>query len=231
MTIGARARRDPPPSKSPSPLLHHLHHTSHLQPQPCSKNRTSTRAVSPAPANPQSRITTPQKTKLKSSIQRNLRSRLLEQFPLLAPHIDVALPKKTQLEMIKLPDRLSLYALDGNVLFFQHFDDPLVPHLKLVHAYPHCFPRVMVDRGAIRFVLSGAQLMCPGLTSPGAKLPPKEEELLAGQVVAVYAEGKETACMVGVLKMGTEEVKKVNKGVAVEAGHYLGDGLWKFVVE
>lgn len=27
-----------------------------------------------------------------------------------------------------------------------------------------------VDKGAIKFVLSGANIMCPGLTSPGAKM-------------------------------------------------------------
>lgn len=27
-----------------------------------------------------------------------------------------------------------------------------------------------VDKGAIRFVLSGANIMCPGLTSPGAQM-------------------------------------------------------------
>lgn len=145
--------------------------------------------------------------------------------------MDAILPKKSQLELIKLPDRLSLYALDQQVVFFQHFDDPLMPHLRLVHAYPHAFPCVQVDRGAIRFVLAGAQLMCPGLTSAGARLPPTAQGIKAGEVVAVTAEGKETACMVGVLKMGTEDVKRVNKGVAVEAGHYLGDGLWRFVTE
>ena len=29
---------------------------------------------------------------------------------------------------------------------------------------------MQVDRGAIRFVLSGANIMCPGLTSPGAQM-------------------------------------------------------------
>jgi PUA domain protein len=32
-------------------------------------------------------------------------------------------------------------------------------------------PQVQVDRGAIKFVMSGANIMCPGLTSPGGKLP------------------------------------------------------------
>ena len=32
-----------------------------------------------------------------------------------------------------------------------------------------------VDKGAIRFVLSGANIMCPGLTSKGAKMTPVEK--------------------------------------------------------
>lgn len=30
--------------------------------------------------------------------------------------------------------------------------------------------KLQVDRGAIKFVLSGANIMCPGLTSPGGAL-------------------------------------------------------------
>lgn len=29
---------------------------------------------------------------------------------------------------------------------------------------------MQVDKGAIKFILSGANVMCPGLTSPGAKM-------------------------------------------------------------
>jgi malignant T-cell-amplified sequence len=106
-------------------------------------------------------------------------------------------------------------------------DDPLIPHLKLVHAFPQCFPHLRIDRGAIRFVLSGATLMAPGLTSKGGWLPDKEEECKEGQVVVIEAEGKEEMCMVGQLKMGTEEMKQKGKGVVMDGGHYLGDGLWK----
>ena len=129
------------------------------------------------------------------------------------------------------PDRVSLYSLAHRPLFFQHMDDPLIPHLRLVHAFPHCFRTVGIDRGAIRFVLSGAALMAPGLTSAGGRLPDKEEEVKEGEVVVVMAEGKEEACLVGQLKMGTEEMKDKKKGVAMEAGHYLGDGLWKISLD
>jgi PUA domain protein len=119
-------------------------------------------------------------------------------------------------------------------------DDPLIPHLSLVHKYPQCFDRIRIDRGAIRFVLSGAALMVPGLTSPGGRLPDpsvseddKEandgyggKELQAGDIVVVEAEGKASACLVGVLKMSTKDMKEKKKGVGLENGHYLGDGLW-----
>lgn len=35
---------------------------------------------------------------------------------------------------------------------------------------PFFLPMQQVDKGAIRFVLSGANIMCPGLTSPGARM-------------------------------------------------------------
>jgi PUA domain protein len=185
------------------------------------------------------------KQKLKSSIQRNLRNSLLAGYPLLTPYIDEVLPKKASLCQMKLPDRASLYVLDtpgSPPLFYQHENGaPLLPHLKLVHRFPQAFPTIRIDRGAIRFVLSGATLMAPGLTSKGGRLPEPREggdegvdeeghwsrELKKGEPVIVMAEGKEEACAVGVLVAGTEEVKKNGKGPVVEDAHFLGDGLWK----
>lgn len=89
--------------------------------------------------------------------------------------------------------------------------------------------------------------MAPGLTSTGGRLPSgnadekgsygetKEgddgwyggRELEEGEPVVICAEGKEEACAVGVLSMGTKEVKEKGKGPVVEEAHYLGDGLWK----
>ncbi|KAH9845506.1 translation machinery-associated protein 20-like [Teratosphaeria destructans] len=175
------------------------------------------------------------KSKVKSSVQRGIRTSVLTTYPLLEPYIDTILPKKEQLDLIKIPDRVSLYVNGSTPLFWQHMDDPIIPHLTLIHKYPWCFPRIRIDRGAIRFVLSGAALMVPGLTSEGGRLPGEEEgwgkegaeELEKGEVVVVEAEGKENACLVGVLKMGTKEMKEKRKGVGIEGGHYVGDGLWK----
>lgn len=110
-------------------------------------------------------------------------------------------------------------------------DDPIIPHLRVVHAFPTCFSRIGIDRGAIRFVLSGATLMAPGLTSAGGRLPEADAQLKEGDVAVIEAEGKEEACLVGQLRMGTEEIKEKKKGVVMDTGHYLGDGLWKMTID
>ena len=187
-----------------------------------------------------SRMTPGQKTKLKSSAQRAIRNKMIETYPQLEPHIDSIVPKKEQLDVMKLPNRCSLYTLGSRPLFYQHMDDELVPHLRVVHQYPDFFPRIRVDRGAIRFVMGGAALMTPGMTSPGGRLPQdgkddarwsQQEDFEPGTVVIVEAEGKETACAVGPLVMGTKEMKEKKKGVAIEMSHYLGDGLWKMSLD
>lgn len=43
-------------------------------------------------------------------------------------------------------------------------------HPTLLITDPNILPKLQVDKGAIKFVLSGANVMCPGLTSPGAKM-------------------------------------------------------------
>ena len=35
---------------------------------------------------------------------------------------------------------------------------------------PNLLPKLQVDKGAIKFILSGANIMAPGLTSPGARM-------------------------------------------------------------
>ena len=104
---------------------------------------------------------------------------------------------------------------------FPHFPPPLRRPLV-----PSILPALQVDRGAIRFLLSGAHMMCPGFTSKGGRLPPAEEALPAGTVVAILTEGKEYPAAVGITKFSTEDIKSINKDVGVEVQCFLGDDLW-----
>jgi predicted RNA-binding protein (TIGR00451 family) len=92
----------------------------------------------------------------------------------------------------------------------------------LARADPDILPKYQVDRGAVPFVLGGANIMAPGLTSAGGMM----DDVPTESVVAVMVQGKEHAIAIGVTTMSTEEIRKVNKGNAVENTHWLNDGLW-----
>ncbi|CDS13875.1 Putative PUA domain-containing protein [Lichtheimia ramosa] len=166
-------------------------------------------------------------SQLKSSVQRAVRTKLQEQFPTLEPIMDELIPKKTPIIQIKGHDHLTFLSVNGVILFFQHFDGPYFPTLKLLHKYPDLLPKLQVDRGAIKFVLSGANIMCPGLTSKGARM---DVDLPAESMVAIMAEGKENALAIGWLKMSTEDIRKINKGIGCDNIHHLNDTLWKEIV-
>lgn len=90
----------------------------------------------------------------------------------------------------------------GEQMFFRSREGQWMPTLKLFHRYPFFLPMLQVDRGAIRFVLSGANIMCPGLTSKGAFMNPVDKNV----VVAIMAEGKENCLAIGLTTLSTEDM-------------------------
>ena len=52
------------------------------------------------------------------------------------------------------------------------------------------------------------------------------ESLEAKKAVAIFAEGKELPCAIGITNMSVDEIRKVNKGHGIDSVTYLGDDLW-----
>lgn len=160
---------------------------------------------------------------VKSSVQKAIRAKVLEQFPHLGDYLEQILPKKDPLRLAKCQEHVEIIVgKDGEQLFYRQRDGNFYPTLKLLHKYPFMMPHMQADKGAIKFILSGANIMCPGLTSPGAKMT----DVGAETIVAVMAEGKQHALAVGLTKMSSKQILEVNKGIAIETIHYLNDGLW-----
>jgi len=186
-------------------------------------------------------------SQVKASVQRAIKSQIGDANPALTEEIlDELFPKKTPLVQYKVGSHLMLYCqhVDSEEegvsasdipVFFQHRDGPVLPTLKLVHQYPTLeFTSVTVDKGAIPFLLGGANVMCPGLTNPGGSLPEDTTDddgnvtmgLDKGAGVVIFAEGKEHAIAIGVMALSSADIRKVNKGIGIEIAHYLGDGLY-----
>ena len=49
-----------------------------------------------------------------------------------------------------------------SVTVCRHHNEAWIPTLRLLHQFPFLLTPQMVDKGAIKFVLSGANIMCPG---------------------------------------------------------------------
>ena len=109
-------------------------------------------------------------TQLKNSVQRGIQNTIITQYPSLTECIDEIIPKKAMISY-KCQEHVQLIVVNNEVLFYNQRDGPIYPTLKLLHKYPTIMKRMQVDKGAIRFVLSGANIMCPGFTSTGGDLP------------------------------------------------------------
>ena len=160
---------------------------------------------------------------MRSSEQRAIRAQIVQQYPALEPYIEDLFPKKETLVVCKCKDYIQMLVdASGELVFFQCRSGPFIPTLRLLHRFPDILPKFQVDRGAIRFVLSGANIMAPGLTSAGGRM----DDVPPESVVAIMAEGKEHALAIGITLMASEQIRTENKGIAVENTHWLKDGLW-----
>ena len=146
---------------------------------------------------------------VKQSVQKAIRANIRDQYPLLTPYLDEIIPKKEPVNLIKGKDHVEIVACRKEPLFFNKF--------------PFLLPRFQVDAGAIKFILSGANVMAPGLNSKGGRMDDVEKDAIVG----IYAEGKQHSLGIGQALASTKEIQSVNKGVATELIHYLNDGLWQ----
>ena len=151
----------------------------------------------------------------KSSVARGIRTKIAEQYPQLEDEyvLDELIPKKCTMTIAKTPEKNNVVVVDGVPLFFQLRDGPYFPTLKVLHQFPEMMPRLRVDKGAIKFIFQGANIMCPGFTSEDGAL---DHELAKGSPVVINAFGKKHAMAVGQVLMTRDDVRSKNKGHCVE---------------
>jgi len=123
-------------------------------------------------------------------------------------------------DLVSLDHVNLLLSEDKEVLFFSQRDGPYYPTLRTLHKLGDVMSVVTVDVGAIKPLIGGAALMCPGI----------RKDLLgdipADTPVQIMAEGKELPFAVGISKMSSNDIKSLNTGIGIEILHTLGDGLW-----
>ena len=163
---------------------------------------------------------------LKASVAKTLRNKLIEAYPQTEDYIDLLWPKKAKAFSLKLKgeNHLQFIKLDEEIMFMELRDKPLLPMLRVLHRFPDMMTHMQCDKGAIRHIFSGSNVMAPGLTSEGGIIKDGCEE---GHPVAIMAEGKKHAMGIGFMTMSSKDIKDQGKGNAIELIQFMNDSLWK----
>lgn len=119
-------------------------------------------------------------------------------------------------EVAKLRDA-KVFIKDGVPLLIET-EGRLIPSTYAAEACK--YPRVIVDSGAVRPIVRGADVMAPGIREV-------EGPMEVGDVMAVAEEGVGRVIAVGVALMSKGEVFEVRKGKALKVLHRVGDEAWR----
>lgn len=116
-----------------------------------------------------------------------------------------------------LIDTFNVILIDGKLLLFSTNGEyfPTVRGALELGLAKHI---VVVDAGAVRFVVNGADIMCPGIVSADPEI--KESDL-----VIIKEETHEKPLAIGRALMSGEDMVG-DSGKAIKSLHYVGDKLW-----
>ncbi|WMW24557.1 RNA-binding protein [Methanolobus sediminis] len=114
-------------------------------------------------------------------------------------------------------DDLSLILVDGEPLLFQ-INEFYFPTVRGVLKLGLMKNVVTVDSGAVRFVVNGADIMCPGIVAA-------DDNIQEGDPVIIIEEAHSKPLAIGTALIPGAEMKG-NTGKGVKSIHYVGDKLW-----
>ena len=116
-----------------------------------------------------------------------------------------------------LIDTFNVILIDGKLLLFSS-DGEYFPTVRGALELGLAKHVVIVDAGAVRFVVNGADVMCPGIVSDDHKI--KE-----GDLVIIKEETHEKPLAIGRALISGEAMIG-DSGKAIKSLHYVGDKLW-----
>ena len=121
------------------------------------------------------------------------------------------------LERITLEEP-SIILVDGKPLLFE-IEGHLFPTVRGALEMGLQKRVVTVDKGAVRFVSNGADIMAPGIVAA-------DPEIKEGDLVIIVEETHKKALAIGKALMGGQEMAEATSGKAIKSITHVGDKLW-----
>ncbi|HUK79312.1 MAG TPA: PUA domain-containing protein [Nitrososphaerales archaeon] len=126
------------------------------------------------------------------------------------------LPKSAQAQCTEPEEGAVFVTLDG--FEFVQTGEAYVPFIGS-QATLALFPQALVDEGAIKFLINGADVMRPGIRKFDDWGP-------AGKMVVVREEKKGRAIAVGPSTVSSSDAQGMSKGGCIKNEHHVGDKYW-----
>ena len=102
--------------------------------------------------------------------------------------------------------------------WFFYYNDRIVPTLRLLQN-KDLLKKVIVDMGAIKFVINGADIMRPGVVEI-------DEMITKEDFIVVVDVNNKKPLAVGIALLSGMEMKAATSGKVIKNIHYIGDELW-----
>ena len=137
--------------------------------------------------------------------------------------VEQIFPKKARIELIQTDAGDTLYAVN-NILKLWQSKEGYIPVLTLLLNKQVEMKKVVVDKGAIRFVTNAADIMRPGVT----KIDPTIKK---GDIVVIVDENHDRALAIGKSLLDAKQMEDTSSGKVVKNLHTIQDDVWKFEKE
>ncbi len=133
----------------------------------------------------------------------------LEQF-------NVDLSKKDRVELIE--DELTLLRINEVNAFFK-LQERWIPTLRYLQTNI-ILKKVVVDMGAIKFLIGGADVMRPGIVEI-------DETITKDEVIVIVDINNKKPIAVGMALLSGTEMKAATSGKVIKNIHFVGDKIWQ----
>jgi len=137
--------------------------------------------------------------------------------------VEQIFPNKARIELIQTDAGDTLYAVN-NVLKLWKSKEGYIPVLTLLLNKQVDLKKIVVDKGAIRFVTNGADVMRPGITKI-------DSSIKKGDIVVIVDENHDRALAIGRAMLDANQMEDKNSGKVVKNVHTIQDDVWKFEKE
>lgn len=151
-------------------------------------------------------------------LRKNLKNKLLKDLEAAFGDEMAELESKT-LEKVTL-DEYSLILVEGKPFLFE-LEGHLFPTVRGALEMGLQKRLVVVDKGAIRFVSNGADIMAPGIMEA-------DPEIKEGDFVIIVEETHKKPLAIGKALMEGQQMVDADSGKAIKSITHVGDKLWNF---